>query len=306
LFIILGTAMVTVGILGTLWSPFFSFLAPLTSVIPGSISSRLTILPSVNPNELAGILCWIVPLLFACTIGYWGQLWGSGRWSYKLLLLAMLLLLIFNMLLIIASRSRGGLLAFGVALLVMAAIRFRWGRWLCLIALTVGMALGYFLDFGEILQGDMAPGSDFGLQGRIEIWSRALFGLADFPYTGMSMNGFRDVVHEMYPLFSISSDVDIAHAHNHLLQAGLDLGILGLIAYLGIWLVSVVLLWIGWQRIHDETDRVLIVGISGALVAGWVFGMLDTIALGARPGFLWWMLLAMLAAVFDRSNVRGA
>ena len=218
----------------------------------------------------------------------------------------MLLLLIFNMLLIIASRSRGGLLAFGVALLVMAAIRFRWGRWLCLIALTVGMALGYFLDFGEILQGDMAPGSDFGLQGRIEIWSRALFGLADFPYTGMSMNGFRDVVHEMYPLFSISSDVDIAHAHNHLLQAGLDLGILGLIAYLGIWLVSVVLLWIGWQRIHDETDRVLIVGISGALVAGWVFGMLDTIALGARPGFLWWMLLAMLAAVFDRSNVRGA
>ena len=189
-----------------------------------------------------------------------------------------------------------------VGLLLMVALRYRWGRWALLLLFIGTVALGFFLDLGTLLVGDAQTATDFGLQGRLEIWSRALYGLADFPFTGMGMNGFRQVVHILYPLFSVSPSFDLGHAHNHLLQAGLDLGIFGLIAYLGIWILSAALLWTGWKNAQQLPDRVLIIGLSGSLAAGWVFGIFDAIALGARPGFLWWLLLGLLVVTFD--NIR--
>ena len=37
------------------------------------------------------------------------------------------------------------------------------------------------------------------------------------------MNTFRHVVHLLYPLFTISPDIDFGHAHNEFLQAAIDL-----------------------------------------------------------------------------------
>ena len=115
------------------------------------------------------------------------------------------------------------------------------------------------------------------------------------------MNGFRRVVHILYPLFLVAPDTDLGHAHNQLLQAGLDLGIPGLISYLGIWLLSAALLYKSWQPLKSHPQHALVIGISGALAAGWLFGLLDAIALGARPGFIWWLLLAVAVALFDQA-----
>jgi O-antigen ligase len=258
---------------------------------------------AVNPNEVAGVLGWLIPLLAATTVGFWRILWRSGRWSLRLVVFGMLFLLILNCAILLATRSRGGILSVGTALLFMVAIRFRWGKWL-LILLSVGLIiLGLYFDLGTILVGGVQGSDDFGLQGRLEIWSRALYGLADFPLTGMGMNGFRQVVHVLYPLFSISPTFDLGHAHNHLLQAGLDLGFLGLIAYLGLWLISGAVLWKSWKNFPRSIDRVLIIGLSGSLIAGWIFGIFDAIALGAKPGFLWWLLIGLLMATFD--NIRS-
>jgi putative inorganic carbon (HCO3(-)) transporter len=151
-----------------------------------------------------------------------------------------------------------------------------------------------------ILPADMLAFDEFGLAGRLEIWSRALYALAEFPFTGMSMNGFREVVQTFYPIISRSPEADIGHAHNQFLQAGLDLGFPGLIAYLSLWIISVGLLWSAWHKSPDKSARVLILGISGSLAAGWIFGLLDAIALGAKPGFLWWLLIALLVSVWER------
>ncbi len=137
----------------------------------------------------------------------------------------------------------------------MLAIQFKWGKWL-LIAAGIG-AIGLLIYFQQDITTALAQGSDpiGGIEGRLEIWSRAIYGLQDFPFTGMSMNGFRKVVHILYPLFLISPDSDIGHAHNHLLQAGLDLGLPGLISYLALWFISVGLLWKGWQKNINQNSK---------------------------------------------------
>ncbi|MGB5060470.1 MAG: hypothetical protein WBO48_17355, partial [Candidatus Promineifilaceae bacterium] len=41
--------------------------------------------------------------------------------------------------------------------------------------------------------------------------------------------------------------------------------------------------------------RALVIGLAGSLAAYFVYGLLDTVALGAKPGFIFWMLLGVVA-----------
>ncbi len=58
----------------------------------------------------------------------------------------------------------------------------------------------------------------------------------------MGLGTFREVGRLFYPL-SIPPDYDFAHAHNELLQAGLDLGVPGLVAFVAIYLGAFGMLW---------------------------------------------------------------
>jgi putative inorganic carbon (HCO3(-)) transporter len=149
--------------------------------------------------------------------------------------------------------------------------------------------------YGEIF--DSGPSSTESLEGRLEIWSRALYGLEDFPFTGMGVGTFRRVLPVLYPRFLTSPDSDIAHAHNHLLQVGLDLGLPGLIAYVALWLLAGVMLWRSWRLRENGWQGALVIGFAGALVAYFVYGMVDTVALGAKPGFIFWLELGLVTGM---------
>ncbi|RMG92542.1 MAG: O-antigen ligase domain-containing protein [Chloroflexi bacterium] len=282
-FLLAGTGIALAGLLGTRWPGPFAFLnrigqqLPFWGQIPGTIEG------TVSTNELAGVLDWVVPIFAAL---------AAGAIRQKRILLAFLLLAGtgFTAFILLATQSRGGILAMGVTTLVMLALAHPWGRWLATTA--TGSIIGllvYFRPWSLIGSTDITT-TDPGLTGRLEIWSRAIYALQDFPFTGVSMNGFRVVVHILYPLFLIPPDRDIAHAHNHILQAGLDLGFPGMIAYLASWFVAIYLLWCAWRT---GRERPLTIGLIGAFTAAWVYGIFDVITLGARPGFLWWILLAI-------------
>lgn len=119
--------------------------------------------------------------------------------------------------------------------------------------LGVGALVGVAL-FGRQLQAlyDYAgsgpvtspePGLLFAsLDQRVEIWSRAIDGIEDFPFTGMGLNTFRKLVFVLYPLSLEGPEVDLGHAHNIWLQVSLDLGLPGLVAYLAIWFSALAML----------------------------------------------------------------
>lgn len=294
-----GTGMAIFALGFSKWLSPFTFLNVFSTFLHSSLPARLGAIGNVvNANELAGVLAWILPLLLAILAGFWRAIWRSGRWSMRFSLFILGGMLLFNTVLLLGTQSRGAYLGVLVAILVMVAIRYRWGKWLLILALIAGTLAAYLIGLGDLLGGGSPTLQELGLQGRLEIWSRALYGISDFPITGMSMNGFRVLVQVLYPLFTIAPNLDIGHAHNHLLQAALDLGILGLIAYLSIWLLSALLLWRSWKDVKDGAERVVIIGLSGSFMAGWIFGILDAIALGAKPGFVWWLLLALLVSIF--------
>jgi cellulose synthase/poly-beta-1,6-N-acetylglucosamine synthase-like glycosyltransferase len=88
-------------------------------------------------------------------------------------------------------------------------------------------------------------------------------------------------------------------------------GIPGLVAFLSLYLVSFWMLARVWRRSWDLTPlemagkhasflqspaatRALVLGLGGGLLAHALYGLTDAVALGAKPGILFWMLLGLI------------
>ena len=147
--------------------------------------------------------------------------------------------------------------------------------------------------------GFRPPGGTAGeisFSGRPEIWSRAIYAIQDFPFTGTGLGTFRRVVNLLYPLFTISPDTDIAHAHNMFLQVAVDVGLPGLIAYLALLELAGVVAWERPGAVPGSCAPGL--GLFAGLIALHVYGLTDAIGTGFETGYrALWMALGLIAAL---------
>lgn len=299
-YILSGAGLAVIGLLGTRWIGKFPLLSDVAERLPTVIRGIPGAADGFQPNAVAGCLVLFVPLQIALLASGAGRaLWqapaGSLRSKASLGLQFFMLALTGGTLLL--TQSRGAFLG----LIVTTGAAFLWySRSTQFVALLAFLAaVGATLFFGpsrlaELAISQSGPGMAGNISGRLELWSRALYGIQDFPITGMGMNAFRKVMPVLYPTFLSSPDFDVAHAHNHLLQAGLDLGLPGLVAYGTLWILTAALLIQTYRRARDSHMRALAGGLGAGLIAHFVFGMTDAIPLGAKVGVLFWMALSLV------------
>ncbi|MBK9054024.1 MAG: O-antigen ligase family protein [Chloroflexi bacterium] len=310
LFGLMGLGIATLSLLGTSWSTKFGILAPLVNRLPHLLS-----LPGADDgfqaNQVAGVLLWVAPLAVALSYtAMMGRQTVRGdflqRHTIRLLLLGGTGVMGLVLLL---TQSRGGWLGFAAAmvlLLVLAVHRYRWLAWgtPVLVALLVVIIIQQMgVERVQALLFDFrSENSESALESlsiRQEVWVRGWYAVQDFPLTGMGMNTFRRVVPVLYPFFALSGVEDISHAHNQFLQAALDVGIPGLIGYLGLWLGAVIMLWQSWRHTDEAWYRSCAAGFSACLLAYFIYGLTDAVAFGAKPGFLFWYLIGLVAGLHE-------
>jgi putative inorganic carbon (HCO3(-)) transporter len=146
-----------------------------------------------------------------------------------------------------------------------------------------------------------SSGGENSVGGRVEIWSRALEMVADFPLTGVGMGAFTPVADTLYPFTSYSSGT-ITHAHNLFLQISLDLGLPGLVAWLAVlWGV----LWRAWQVYRSGVDdrEPWKLALGAALICTQVVlavhGVVDAATWGTRPAIIVWAFWGTVMAVWN-------
>ena len=275
--------------------------------LPDWIYQRFTILVSdtVNPSVLAGSLVFLLPFPLAMLIFTWPKL--SKKFRGFLLVSSILMILV-----LILTQSRGGWLTFFIVLAILPVFRWRYG-WIGLLIIGCGLIiLNFQLGFKHVLDLLIASKTLQSLDGRIEVWSRAVYMIKDFSWTGIGFGLFGDVADQMYPFIQFPPGT-IVHAHNLFLQIALDLGIPGLIAWLGTWLL---VLYAGWRlyRIGCHTKDLWVVGLGVAIlcsqVALGVFGISDVPNWGMiRTVPIVWAVWGFVMAglcVYDRySNENG-
>ncbi len=309
-----GLGLALIGLLG--WRTTVAKIPGINGIANLLPARQLTLTGAeegINPNEVAGVILWTAPLLLAVSVAgltHWRE-WREqvARRAPAAALAAAGLGASGLAAILLLTQSRSGLAGYALAavwLAFLAAARRRGGALALAALLAGGVALGIGLVGWEqvvVLWKQSLASAPSGqaawsaLSSRPEIWARGLYALQDFPLTGMGMNMFRQQVHALYPYVTIAPGVDLGHAHNQFLQAGLDLGLPGLVAYLGVWLTSGFMLARSWRSAQPASLRWLAAGLSASLVGSLVFGSVDAVALGARPGFVFWLLLGVVAAL---------
>ncbi len=300
LYLAAGGVIVGVSLVNTQWLFKIPALSQITRQFPVLLK-----LPGaeqgIHPNQLAGVLLWLLPLAVSLVIGS-RRLEAKSEFVFKKPILLWLATVLFLFALVL-TQSRGGWIG-GIAALLTVAWLWdrRWG-WLigagALAAFGAAFAAGW-QTVGDLLVSDATEaviGNLGSLGFRQEVWRAGLWGVADFPFTGMGLGAFRQVARVLYPL-NVSPAYDIAHAHNIFLQTALDLGLPGLVAYLSLWLGAVYLLWQTLKHTRDYFIKATAIGASGALTGFVVFGISDVIALGAKPGFFLWFLFSFSVSVY--------
>ncbi len=318
---------------GTDWiTNKITFLNPVISRLPLLIKGLPGAESGFSPNEIAGSLLWVLPLFLALCIGFTRHFRTLFRSSGKVLTIFLLFVLVMACLFVstifVLTQSRAGYISLVLTLVGLSLIALPSRlRWPVLAAFVVILLVSGFLIVSHwkaaqvwITGSDLVSETGLSLSSldlRLLIWPRALSAIQDFPITGMGMNTFRKLLPVLYPIYSMTSGVDVGHAHNEILQAALDLGIPGLIAYIALYLVAFKMLFDTWRNSKPTPGdklqplflsnpvfiRPVILGLGGGLLAHLLFGLTDAVALGAKPGILFWMLLALITSLYKQRYI---
>jgi putative inorganic carbon (HCO3(-)) transporter len=318
LYIVAGIGVSVVSLFTTSWLPSRSIkLTNLLSRLPIRLTGLLGAENGINVNELAGALLWVVPLVVmaACALlvepRWFASRSGRGKIRAKQMVAWSFLLFIGILMcvgVLVLSQSRDGFLAIAatspILLILIAKGKYRyWIMGFFVIFMLAGIilinhiGLQVILDhFFQRLPAEGTAGSVDALFGRVEIWKQAVAAIHDHPLTGLGMNMFRKSFYVRDLAFP-NPGLDIAHAHNELLQASLDLGFPGLVGFLALYAVSLGILA---RRIRENgAVRLLSIGLLGGLLAHFLFGLTDAVAMGAKPGFLFWWLLGLVCGFYS-------
>jgi putative inorganic carbon (hco3(-)) transporter len=309
-FAVAGAGLAVIGLTGTNWVPKFPALIPVTDTLPVLFRGVHGAPDGFNPNAVAGCLVLFIGVQLVLVLPG-GLAWLTERihspsrrrlatWGLAVPLWCSVLLTLGTLVLL---QSLNAL----VAIIVTAAAFLVWFRpWTRLmLALVVVVAGLTIVNRGPVAWFDTTFSRSGGtgvssLAIRAQIWRSGLEAFTDAPVTGLGLNVFRTVAPERYPAAVVGPGGQVAHTHNHVLQAAVDLGLPGLVAYLVIWWHTATGLITAYRHTTRRVYRALAGGVGAGLIAHFMFGMADAIPLGTKAGVTFWITLALAGGVTQR------
>ena len=198
---------------------------------------------------------------------------------------------------LMATLSRAGMLTLAVlaivAVLTMRSLRLKLGL-LGVLALSA-LATLQIPFVAKRLANQFDPSYPYNtFEGRLQIWSDTLHMLRDHPIFGAGLRGYATV---MKPYVTTPKGLAELYAHNIFLSMWVEIGLLGLAAFV---IILAMLLWRGWSSfsIAEGLTKPLLWGTSAAFVAIVVHGQFDTPYYGNDLSVEFWLIAALeIAAI---------
>ncbi len=301
---LLVTGLVLITLALSLVTPYATWVkhGRLLSLLPVNLRGFFPTLTSdvSNPNVMAGQIVILLPFAVALLLAGWRS-FGVLRWLLAVLTTPVAFgILLFNQ----STGSFIGLIAMVIVAVLLRLVRKKWGiidiGLFALIGITV--PVGIYLAISNasfLMEQTILVGSSQNTKSRVELWTHALFLIRDFPFTGIGMGTYQQVAHALYP-FEVIRPSAAFHAHNILLQVGVDLGIPGLIAWLTLFFV---VLKQGWTMLQDgrRTNKRWLSNIGIAIICSQTalitHGMVDAVTWGMiRPAPIVWVVWGLALA----------
>lgn len=185
--------------------------------------NRLSVGSTYDPNDIAMIIAVVIP--FTLFLFRQAKLRGKVLWGG---------LLVYQVLGILSTGSRGGLLALGVACLLLLFTSGKnlkkWHR-LFLVVLVAAFFISPTADTVKERWQEVLRGDDYNVEtveeggvGRLSLWVSALHLVYENPVTGVGVTNSNTAMGERYGRWRA--------LHNSYLQVALELGVGGFLLYL--------------------------------------------------------------------------
>jgi O-antigen ligase len=131
---------------------------------------------------------------------------------------------------------------------------------------------------------------------RVDLWVSSLQMILDHPLLGVGLDNFPYLYQQVYLREGAAAEPNLSHPHNWILHMWLQLGLLGLVAF--IWLVAR-----AWKLAQRSRTSWLIAGALGATADLLVHGFIDNSYFLVDLAFLFWLALALVENGRAGSNV---
>jgi len=246
---------------------------------------------TVNRNALAATAMMVLPIAVAVALS--PPAWpGLQTWVQ----LAGFLTAAWAAIIVVLMQSRSAWLSAVIVLWVWArgAMRTRlWWLTTGVVFLAVPAAL-YFMwgDHAQVVEVVTA------VQARIDIWKQGVQALRPSPWFGIGFDYFR---HSGYSPVLVWPDLTTGrpHAHNFFLQTALDVGLIGLVAYLGV-LGNVIRRAVETMALKgvERWVRRLAGAAALSVLSVHAYGLLDAVPLGAKVGAFQWLSQGLVLAAW--------
>lgn len=244
-----------------------------------------------NPNLLAGFLVTIMAIAAGL---------GCKETALSCRIAVFSLIAIFGACLVL-TYSRGAWLS---VLAVIAAFGVLYNRkifWLLLLLPVMGLFAHDVLI--ERLMSILNP-TDTSSTLRIALWESTVAMIMDKPLFGIGWGAYW-MVYPEYDFFINDASTKIVHAHNMYLNIAAEIGIPGLMVFIGIIYSH---LKTAARMIDYSIDRFtsgLMLGITAALIGLAVNGLTDYIMFNIQMSMLFWMLNAVITVVWCKNYGYG-
>jgi O-antigen ligase len=303
MYLLLGTASVMIALVATRFT-YQKFLPQAATDLLPQWRLGLPGLPAdgfVNPNALGVTVLFIIPI--ALSLSQRPSLSG-GAFRVAAGALSMLALGVLAL-----TQSRASWLAVFLLAVGVTICSLHWSRsrrvvtlFLIMAAPIILLASLHYYDPDQYARL-MTPKRMTSVWRRVEILSAAWAMLAESPWTGVGLNGFR----RLYLSSEDLGSAEISHAHNTAVQILLDVGIPGFLAYLVFFIVVTRRGLLAWLQAPPSAVRNIAVGGLLTWLCVHLFGLTDALALGSRVGTLqWWIAgLTVTAARSARLSAAG-
>jgi putative inorganic carbon (HCO3(-)) transporter len=293
IFLAAGTFIAVVGTLGRMneGKPVFFFLKSILSKLPQINLGLRGAEGGINPNALGGILLLFIPMgLIQASLFIKNKDGYLSRWIKELCLIAILIFLAVQLLVVFHFSSFGTWASLAIALWLMG----QWKRKIkaVIVVMLVIIAVGVsktLIEPDRIENQKIFRIMNESAEVRAHIWNDAMEVVKTHPIFGIGVDQLRRTTKFTY---------DMSHGHNQFLHTAAELGIPGLIAYLAI-LIGIFRMAAEVQESSlPEWMRLTSRGLGTGLFAFTLFGMVDAIPLGAKPGIFFWISLAMITSIY--------
>ncbi|MHB8630196.1 MAG: O-antigen ligase family protein [Aggregatilineales bacterium] len=224
-----------------------------------------------NPNNLAGFLAVLIPLLLV-------RLWIARRPLIRVMLIVYLVL---SVLIMLSTDSRNGELSVIAGLSALFALR----RGISLVRLAqISLFLLIVLALTIVFRHN---------DSRLDLYEATVQMFVAKPLTGWGLFNYQVALQTLYPQGIVPTGAYYYEAHNVLLQVAVELGLVGIaVLCVSVWIVGKTI-FIRWRQTAGSERLWMMGGIAG-IATMTTHGMFDNLTLTV-PGM--GIVLLMLLAV---------